>query len=189
MKVNLLTVTLFSILLFACDRKSAAEKSALKDKVDAQVEDMVRKNKEKELAKLEKWTYENYQDPMTDEVIRTAQVVSKEMIELDLPYEGGTYLNLVVRKSNQGYVSFIQSSNGQLITETGNETVLLRFDGGESIRFDVIDSQDYDSTVKFFKDANKIVELIKNSKILKIQVLYYDHGNEVFTFDVSNLNI
>lgn len=189
MKSNMFAILLAGFALFSCENKSASERIAMKDKVDAQVEDMVRKNKEKELAKLEKWTYENYQDPMSDEVIRTAQVVSKEVIELDLPYEGGTYLNLVVRKSNQGYVSFIQSSNGQLITETGNETVLLRFDGGESIRFDVIDSQDYDSTVKFFKDANKIVELIKNSKTLKIQVLYYNHGNEVFTFDVSNLNI
>ncbi|PZM84851.1 hypothetical protein DLH72_02780, partial [Candidatus Gracilibacteria bacterium] len=65
----------------------------------------------------------------------------------------------------------------------------LRFDEEEAISVNINESSDYDSTTVFFSKENTIIEKLKKSKKLKVQIELYQEGNNIFEFDVNGFEL
>lgn len=151
--------------------------------------------KEKEAQELEaqrliaySWKYSESEDEMSSKVTRFANVTSEDVAYLDFPYEGGTFMTLHVREGAKGLDAFIKVSQGQLHTNYRNPTLTLKFDDNEAKSYSVSEEASGDSEYLFFDYPKGIVDKLKSADTTKIQCMFYNEGNHVFTFNTANFD-
>ena len=174
-------------LTFACSNNEHSNLEVIKSAEMKRVK--VQKHKAylaKQEAELYKWKYAESKDEMTSKSVYQASLLSKDIAELDFPYDGGTSLELNIRDNNGSKNVFVHASNGQITDDYQNKTLVVRFDDDAPIQFSVVESSDGDPEYRFIVDANRFIKRLKKAKKLKIQLKFYNNGLHVFDFDVKD---
>lgn len=187
MKTLISPILLFLLIFSSCsssekDRLRDAELDAIaKEQVDQTLKDLRKENMKDEFV----WNYSSEEDEMTSNMNRYAQVTSPDMVDLEFPYQEGTYMTLYIREKGGATDAFIKVTTGQLHTDYNNPTVTLRFDENPPEDFKVSDAASGDSEYLFFDNPIALVEKLKSSSKTKIKCMFYNQGSYVFNFDTD----
>ncbi|MEK5754080.1 zinc ribbon domain-containing protein [Acinetobacter variabilis] len=145
---------------------------------------------ESENAKPKNWQYETSKDEMRGIESRFATTVSTNTVDFDFPYNGGSKLILALRKRGSEVDVMVSITKGQILCGIQNCEAAFKFDDGavQSITMSEPDSHASDMLfVAYDKTEAKIINQLRNSKKLVIEVPFYQEGKKQFTFDVGDL--
>lgn len=143
--------------------------------------------KEPIIPKVNQWSYSKYVDEMTSGETRSATIDARDLIELDFPYAGHNQPDLSVRKDAKAKFSVMYTiTKGQILCH--DCYVQVRFDDRQPINFSGGGSVSHRTEVLFLTPAKKFVDLMKKSKVVKIEVMIYKKGRIVSTFDVAEFD-
>ncbi len=131
------------------------------------------------------WRYDTERDKMTGKSAHWAVITSNKSLKLAAPYSGDNYGSLMVRKHPQyGLDVVVYISKGQILcTSYDGCSVKIKFGDSQPVTFWAVGSADHDSTKIFLRNAQKFVELAKNTKSIKVQMTIYQAGAPVLEFD------
>lgn len=183
-------ITLAFIVLVSCGRQSATTSTVIADDSTktyggswdgAPVASSVDTT-----AAVQYWEYQESKDEMDGSVIKFASCTSINSVEFDFPYNGGSYLQLLVRKMKGRNEVILKISKGQFIGSY-SETCKIKFDDGPVKEYGFNDAADGSSDCIFLESAASIIKQLKQARHVKIQPTFYQSGKEVFDFDVSGL--
>jgi len=147
-----------------------------------------------QIESVNSWEYEESKDEMRGTKSKFAYLKSDNRINFDFPYDGGSFLQITLRKNdtNPSDVMFA-ISKGQFNCNTITESCFaaVKFDNGPIQNIELAGSADHSSEVMFIShqnEVNKFIAELKNSKNLIIELPFYREGNKQFKFKLSELN-
>ena len=169
-------------------RREAERKAKLEQQELARKE-QVRLAMEAKLAEF-KWRYQVSEDQLTSEPSYMAWVQSINQISFDFPYQGLQRGQLMLRTHPQhGKDLILQVDKGQMLVRSYEDTtVKVAFDGGSPITYKVVGPADHGTTSLFFRDYHGFVGRMLQSKKVKISVPFYQEGEVVMEFNVSDFD-
>jgi hypothetical protein len=127
------------------------------------------------------WTYDETTDSMTGKITHIACLDSEDQLQFGFPYDGGSTGSICLRKGKQTD-AFFKIDKGQVLCGVDGCEATLRVDGGEPFRVSGSESNDGDSRYMFFNSYQRIFNIAKKAKEIKIEVLYYQEGKQTLTF-------
>ena len=130
----------------------------------------------------ESWRYSQDTDQMTGKVTQWACLDSKDQLQFAFPYQGGTRGTICLRKRGESDAYF-KIDKGQSVCGAEGCEVLLKVNGGKPFAVRCSESNDGDSRFLFFDSYKLISALAKKTRQIKIEVLYYQEGQQVLTFE------
>lgn len=134
------------------------------------------------------WTYSNEVDEMTDKKSYFAECTSLNVVNFDFPYEGGSTLSIVVRKSPKFGISvYLRISSGQFNVGIDGCTIRVRANGKRVRSLGCSEAADGSTDVIFIDSTSKFISLLKKSHSLKIEAPFFQYGYQVFSFEVKDL--
>ena len=136
------------------------------------------------------WIYNTTKDEMRDQEAKFATTVSTNSVDFDFPYNGGSKLILTLRKSGNKTDVMATVSKGQILCGIRGCETAFKFDTGAVQTITMTEPDNHASDVLFVmhdKTEDKIINQLKTSKKLVIEVPFYQEGKKQFTFDVSSL--
>ena len=139
----------------------------------------------------DKWEYNTTKDEMRGVETKFATIVSENTVNFDFPYDGGSKLILTLRKKGNETDVMVTISKGQILCRIDGCEAAFKFDKGAVQSITMAEPDNHASDVLFVMYDNtesKIINSLKNSKKLVIEVPFYQEGKKQFTFDVSGLN-
>lgn len=145
---------------------------------------------ESENVKPKNWQYETSKDEMRGIESRFATTVSTNTVDFDFPYNGGSKLILALRKRGSEVDVMVTITKGQILCGIRSCEAAFKFDNGavQSITMSGPDNHSSDMLfVSYDKTETNIINQLKDSKKLVIEVPFYQEGKKQFTFDVSGL--
>lgn len=131
------------------------------------------------------WQYRDSLDKMTDEKMSIASIQSDNKVEFSFPYQGGSQMNIVIRKRGERSAeAFILISKGQFSASeySGTDKIEVRTDLQEPKVFKTIDPNDNSFDCLFIDNAADFLDYIYNAKVIKIRATFHDEGNRLFSF-------
>ena len=134
------------------------------------------------------WRYDEEQDEMTDAMAYWAGLTSDNTEYFDFPYDGGSQLNLWVRKHPKyGTDVIIKITKGQLLCNEYNGTnhVTVRFDDSPAKKYNTVEPTDISSDQLFLLGAKDFISRAKKAKTIKIEIPVFEEGDRVFKFTVD----
>lgn len=143
-----------------------------------------------ENVKPKNWQYETSKDEMRGIESKFATTVSTNTVDFDFPYNGGSKLILALRKRGSDVDVMVSITKGQILCGVQNCEAAFKFDNGEvqSVTMSGPDNHSSDMLfVSYDKTETNIINQLKDSKKLVIEVPFYREGKKQFTFDVSGL--
>ncbi|MDY3343755.1 hypothetical protein PG326_00605 [Riemerella anatipestifer] len=135
-----------------------------------------------------KWEYSESEDKMGDGS-KYATLKSNDILDFDFPYDGGVESSITIRKTGKVVDLMYQVTKGQIIAAnsvTGG-SVRVKFDDEKPFETNVIGPSDHSTETIFFQSSKKIVDKIKSSKKMVIEVEFFNEGNRQIEFDVTGL--
>ena len=137
-----------------------------------------------------KWKYQITNDELTDKPTYVAWAQSLNRVSFNFPYEGAQRGKLVLRTHPQyGKDLILRVDRGQMLVRSYEDTtVKVVFDSGSPITFKVAGPADHGSTSLFFRDYHGFVKKMLAAKKLKISVPFYQQGDVVFEFNISDFD-
>lgn len=134
----------------------------------------------------QKWVYETKVDPVTDKVVRTACIASKNVVQLSSPYDP-TRARLCLRDSPQhGKDAFIKlERSGQILCEYSGCRVGVRFDKKAQRQMRAGGADDHSSEIIFIADRKAVEDGIKGATTMIVRLKFYQAGDQDLTFDVQ----
>jgi hypothetical protein len=140
------------------------------------------------------WYHRSQTDGIDDRKTDFYSVRSNNEIDLDFPY-GKTRMDMVVRYNNGKLASndggvYLQSK-GQFHDGSGDVYggyIRVKFDDGPVKRYRYLDPADNSTGTAFIEADQAFVSNLKKSKKIKIEIGYYQNGNQVFEFDTAGLS-
>lgn len=169
-------------------KREAERKKRLKMEEEAKKE-QARKALEAKLAEF-KWKYQVDKDDLTDKPTHIAWVKSINTVNFDFPYQGEQRGELWMRTHPQhGKDLIIRVKKGQMLVRSYEDSkVKVVFDKGSPVTYSVVGPSDHGTTSLFFRDYHGFVARMLKSKKVKISVPFYQQGNVVFEFNVSDFD-
>jgi len=187
MKKYLIAAGLLATLSACSSGPSLLERAIIERKAELEAEKMLAEKEAEAMAEQFSWTYETEEDKMSSETSYFASIVSPDVVNLDFPYEGGSYLSIYLRKTGNESTAFIYISEGQLHTEYDNPTIAVRFGENKAKNFSVSESADNDAQYLFIDNANDFIRELKASKEVLVECMFYNNGSHVFKFNTEGL--
>jgi hypothetical protein len=132
------------------------------------------------------WVYSQNEDKMTGKQDYFAEVSAKELLMFDFPYDGGSQARLIIRYTNKNEILLV-ISKGQFKTNYDGTSVRIRFDEEPPANYTCSEPSDRSSNVLFINSASKLIKKMKSAKTMLIEAEFYQEGNRIMEFDVSNL--
>lgn len=135
------------------------------------------------------WRYSERRDPMTDRITHTACTTSTNKALLTWPYSPVS-ADLCIRQSPEYGLDVYVALNGdgQIICQSyRNCIVRIRFGEGSQQSFSAADASDGSSNIVFVTNARRFVEAAKTADTIKVQLTFYQAGDQVLMFDTANL--
>lgn len=174
--------------LAAKAKREAERQAELKRKEEARKE-QVRLEMEARLAEF-KWRYQVSNDQLTSKPTYIAWVKSLNQVNFDFPYQGIQRGELMLRTHPQhGKDLILQVQKGQMLVRSyENTTVKVVFDNGSPITYRVVGPSDHGTKSLFFRDYHGFVSRMLKAKKVKVSVPFYQQGNVVFEFNVSDFD-
>lgn len=137
-----------------------------------------------EATKIKSWQYSQSSDEMTGDISYFATIDSRNLIQLEHPYQGYNQPQLTIRRSKQnGFVVMFSISRGQILCNHCD--VQVRFDDLPALRFSGVGSASRETEILFLTPGKEFVDAMKKAQTVKVEVLIYKKGNVVSTFDVG----
>lgn len=136
------------------------------------------------------WEYSTSTDEMRGTKSQHATTLSTNSIDFEFPYNGGSHLGLTLRKNNEGQDIIVAIDKGQFICGIQDCEAAFKFDDGSVQQITMVGTDDHKSDVLFVaydKTEAKIIQEIKKSKKMIIELPFYQEGKRQFIFNVENL--
>jgi hypothetical protein len=137
-----------------------------------------------DLPQKESWSYGENTDQMTGKTTKWACLDSADKLQLDFPYKGGSTGSICIRKGAR-LDAYFKIDKGQVMCGVDGCEARLRVDGGEPFTMGGSEAADDDSRYIFFNSYSRVFAIAKRAKQVKIEVLYYQGGRQVLTFEPS----
>lgn len=135
------------------------------------------------------WEYRTETNPMGEEQ-RFYSVSSTDRVYLDFPYDGGSLGTITIRKKNGRIDAIIFSiSKGQIHTDYEGTYFRIRFDEEKPVNWSMSESSTGSSDVMFFNNETALLNKIKKSRKITLEVPFYQNGSQHFVFNTENLKI
>lgn len=134
------------------------------------------------------WSYSSKVDEMEGTKINYAECLADTRLLFDFPYkeEGGSSFELVLRK-NKTFDIFLTVSSGQFMSAFNGRSAKFKFDDEKPFKVTYNGASDGSSNIIFFNNTTKLLNKLKVAKKLKIEVVFYDYGNQIIEFNVGGL--
>ncbi|AYO58206.1 hypothetical protein CO230_08765 [Chryseobacterium sp. 6424] len=129
------------------------------------------------------WIYPENTDKM-DKSGKLAMTTSKDILEFEFPYGGGSTSTLLIQSRNGRTDVIYQIEPGQIMTEN---PVRIKFDDKAPYSLGVNQSTDLSSNIIFLQSSSKVLSDIKKSKKMVIEVDFYKEGMRQVEFNVEGL--
>jgi hypothetical protein len=147
-------------------------------------------NLEAEKFKSVKWAYNSYQDAMTSRPTFIARIKSENAVNFGFPYDGSQKGLLTLRKDpKHGYDAYFSVDQGQILCRSYDGcSISIRFDDNEVQNYSATGPSDLSTTTIFINNFDRFYAKLKNAKVVKIQVPFYQEGERVFEFKVDGFS-
>lgn len=174
-----------AVFIIGCEGPSVPQQQPSPPKAEQKVAEP---QKPPEPAKPDNWEYHEEQDPMGQGVIKSALVLSTNMVSFDFPYAGEQHGSLLVR-SHPRYGNDIMLGvlKGQFLTGIDGCKILVRFDDNKPAAFWANGPSDHSTTVVFISGYSKFIKSLIQAKKVMIEAPFFQQGNRVFEFNVEGL--
>lgn len=131
------------------------------------------------------WVYDQREDKMGG-TIYSADILSKNTVSFDFPYQGEQRATLGIRKHPRwGTSVMISIRRGQFVCRLSDCSLMVRFDERKATRFAASEPADGSSDLLFFD--RDISADIRKASVLRVEAVFYQEGARAFEFDVSGL--
>lgn len=169
--------------------KREAERQAEFDRNELARKNQARLEMEEMLAEF-KWRYQVTTDELTSKPSYLAGVKSINQVNFDFPYRGAQRAELQMRTHPQyGKDLILGVQKGQILVRTYEDTAIkVVFDDGSPVTYMVVGPADHGTTSLFFRDYHGFVRRMLKAKKVKISVPFYQQGDVVFEFNVSDFD-
>lgn len=136
------------------------------------------------------WTYDKSADQLSGGSIISAATVSTNSVNFSAPYDGGSTLEIYLRKHpRSGTDALISISKGQIVCDVSDGCPIhVRFDGGKARTFTGWIPTDYSSTALFLRPTGAFIAGLARSKKVVIEVEFFEQGRQQFTFNTAGLH-
>lgn len=119
---------------------------------------------------------------MNGKAISTTTLLSEDSVALSTPY-GKARGSLVVREKEGEEVSLrLQLTNGQIVCDSSQCGVTMRFDDGLPIRFGGTEANDGDTRVLFLKPEQEFLESAAKALSILVEFVAFRSGTRLLTF-------
>ena len=135
-----------------------------------------------------KWNYEESDDKMGRGKIKNATVRSLNQVDFGFPYSGSQRATLNLRiHPKYGRDVILILERGQFLCGLDGCNVQVRFGGGKPLTFSASEPADHSTTYLFIRNYNRFIANTRKVSKVYIEAQFYQEGNKVFEFDVSDL--
>lgn len=131
------------------------------------------------------WSYSEQKDEVRGKIIYFANATSLNSVDFDFPYGGGSTLRLTVRRHPEwGEDVIVEISSGQFVCGLYDCKGKINYGSGpQSITLNT--PEDHDSNTLFIKGARSVIDRLRKSEKVVIELPFYQEGNRQFTFDTK----
>jgi len=135
------------------------------------------------------WRIDEQTDPLTDETIKTACATSSNQVYLSPPY-GPRGARLCIRQhpkfGRDAYLSL--DGSGQILCRSYDGcTIQIRFDDGPVQAFSANGPSDNSSETVFVANDGRFITAAKAASRIRVQLEFYQNGNQTFDFPARGL--
>lgn len=124
------------------------------------------------------WTYSSDTDKMSGKTTEFAYTTSINTEELNIPYEGGTTMDITIRNHPRMGTDAYISVNQGLFNHVYNEnSITVKFDNEAPKKYSVTEPSDNSYDMFFLQNPKKFISKLKKSKKVIIEVEFYNDGN------------
>jgi hypothetical protein len=132
------------------------------------------------------WVYSEQKDEMRQQTQYFATNDSTNKADFDFPYNGGSTLEIVIRKTS-GLAAMFTIDKGQFICYSNDCSANVKFDDQKIEKFSLSSSNTDSSTVLFVDNKKRFLNELKKSKKVIIELQFYGTGPRQFSFDSQGL--
>jgi len=134
------------------------------------------------------WTYRDVDDAMTDKPTHFACTTSVNSVNLNPPYQNVDARLCVRRSSKFGLDTFVElNGDGQILCRSYEGcTVHVRYDQRPRQAVSGTSASDGSSNIVFLNSASRIVEQLRNSKRMLVELEFYEAGNQTLEFNTAD---
>lgn len=139
--------------------------------------------------KSKNWNYSTSKDELDGSASYIAEVISTNTVHFRFPYQGGSKARVtILKKENSPLFIAISISKGQFSFRDG-EIMRVKFDNDPVGGVVVSPSNNGNFNIIGVSglDADLLIAGIKRSKKMKLELSFYEYGNETFDFNVGDL--
>ena len=124
---------------------------------------------------------------MSGKRVGYAQVRSDNTLSLDFPYQGDQFGTLAVRQHPKwGNEVIVSIEKGQILCNTYDCAVRIRFDDGEPVTYVGNEPSDNSSETVFLPYS--IAKKLQTAKRIKVELNLYQNGMRVLEFNVKGFD-
>ena len=134
------------------------------------------------------WKEQTFTDEMRNTSIFTTSTKSLNTARLSFPYSGGTTVQIVLRKdSNSKTSALLLVSRGQMLCDPDSCALDAKFDDNDVEEIHAFRPDGAPAGLFMIHRGDLLIEKIKASKRVTLELNFFDHGSEQFKFDVRGL--
>lgn len=137
-------------------------------------------------ASTDSWQYKESHDEMRGGTRKIASLAANDVIHLGSPY-GDTTPELNIRRDPKFGFDIYITSDGQPLCPFQEEHVSVKFDDGPVREWGCAEASDGSPGIVFFNGESSLLDHLKNSKKMMVEIQYYDAGRQQITFPVAGL--
>lgn len=135
---------------------------------------------------LTNWRLYEEKDVMTDKTTSHWSVKSDNMHDFEFPYNGGSRATIFIRKTGKKEELIFVISKGQLLS---GKKITIRVDENKAHTLYYNMPEDYSTEKVFIKYPAKVLEEIRSSKKVFVQIPVYNEGSPTWEFSTHNFEL
>lgn len=135
------------------------------------------------------WDYSEHEDAISGKKYDTASTKSINTVQLNFPYQGGTYGEILIRSHPRwGKDVIFIIDKGQFVCSAGSGcNVAIKIDDKPPFQVSASLPEDYSSTTLFLGNSASLIKKIKSGKKMVVAANLYKEGQPAFEFDIAGL--
>lgn len=135
------------------------------------------------------WNYVESDDSMTGKKIKFAVVDSTNSVDFGFPYNGSQRGKLSLRKHPRwGESAYVSLEKGQFVCGYDNCNLRVRYGEGAPQRLSASEPSDHSTNLLFITNHKQFIAQVRKVNKVYIEAEFYQEGNRVFEFNVSELS-
>lgn len=133
------------------------------------------------------WEFNSEPDKMGRGEMKFAEVRSTNTVSFKFPYQGKQHATLLLQERGKKVEVLLALQKAHLLCSVIRCDVTVRFDDGKPVKWSASPPADHSTTVVFLNNEGKFMSSLRQAKIVRIETTFYQHGTEVFEFQVAGL--